>query len=83
LLLQLDPLLVQFSDGLVERALVLAQTLRGRHALAESPFQDLAIANVSNRGLSDKRLIAALVLTFMVAVSVPRGEMRSKKFEVG
>lgn len=41
LLLQLDALLVEFSNCLVEEALVLAQTLGGRHPLAEGPFQDL------------------------------------------
>lgn len=41
LFLELNPLLVQLSDRLVEEPLVLAQTLRRRHALAESPFQDL------------------------------------------
>lgn len=38
LLLKLHPDLVQFADCLVEHALVLAQTLSGRHALSKSPF---------------------------------------------
>lgn len=41
LLLELDSHLVQLSYRLIEHALVLAQTLGGRHALAESPFEDL------------------------------------------
>lgn len=41
LLLELDPLLIQLPDSLVEEALVLAQTLCRRDALAESPLQDL------------------------------------------
>lgn len=44
LLLQLDALLVEFSNRLVEEALVLAQTLGGRHPLAEGPFQDLELS---------------------------------------
>lgn len=42
LLLELHACLVEFANGLVEHALVLAQTLSGRHALAEGPFEDLA-----------------------------------------
>lgn len=42
LLLKLDSGLVELADCLVEHALVLAQTLRGRHALAKCPFKDLA-----------------------------------------
>lgn len=38
LLLELNARLVEFPDRLIEHALVLAQTLRGRHALAKSPF---------------------------------------------
>ena len=38
LLLELHADLVEFSDSLVEHSLVLAQTLGGRHALAEGPF---------------------------------------------
>lgn len=41
LLLEFDPLLIQLPNRLVEESLVLAQTLRRRHALAEGPFQDL------------------------------------------
>lgn len=46
LLLQLDTLLIQFSDGLVEESLILSQTLCRRHALAESPLQNLGIVSV-------------------------------------
>lgn len=42
LLLELDAGLIEFADSLVEHALVLAQTLCGRHALAKGPFEDLA-----------------------------------------
>jgi hypothetical protein len=38
---EFDSLLVQLSDGFVEKPLVLSQTLCWRHALAECPFQDL------------------------------------------
>jgi hypothetical protein len=38
LLLELNPLLVQLSDRLVEKTLVLAQALCRRYALAEGPF---------------------------------------------
>lgn len=43
LLLELNALLVQFSDSLVEESLVFAKTLGRRHTLAESPFQDLVV----------------------------------------
>lgn len=43
LLLQLDAGLVEFADGFIKHALVLAQTLGGRHALTEGPFEDLHI----------------------------------------
>lgn len=38
LLLELDPLLIQLPNSLVEKALVLAQTLCRRDALAKSPL---------------------------------------------
>ena len=43
LLLKLNTLLVEFSNGLVEESLVFAKTLGWRHTLAESPFQDLVV----------------------------------------
>jgi hypothetical protein len=41
LILQLHSLTIKFSLGLLERSLVLAQTLGGGHALSERPFDDL------------------------------------------
>lgn len=41
LVLQLHALSIQLTLGSVQGTLVFAQTLRGRHALAEGPFNDL------------------------------------------
>lgn len=43
LLLELNALLVEFSNGLIEESLIFAKTLGGRHTLAESPFQHLVV----------------------------------------
>jgi hypothetical protein len=42
LILKFDPLPVEFALCLFKRTLMLAKSLRGGHALAESPFYDLA-----------------------------------------
>lgn len=47
LLLEFDSHLVELSYRLIEHALILAQTLGGRHALAEGPFEDLDRSMVS------------------------------------
>lgn len=41
LVFELDPLTVEFTLRFFEGTLVFAQTLLGRHALSEGPFDDL------------------------------------------
>lgn len=63
LLLQLGTLAIEFSLGLFKGSLMLPQSLGWRHALAEGPFYDLGIANLSS-GCVEGRMMQ---LTFILA----------------